>query len=119
MLVTVDIEIHSPCINLVRMRYVGISGVYVVDNKRNLKGYVTADDTAEALRNEVRSLDMILTNDIPRVDKDTPMHDIFNIIHDSPIPVAVVEDGKLFGIIVRGAVIAALSEDGEVNLSND
>src|SRR5690625_1113611 len=116
---TVNIDNHGPRIALDRMREVGLSGVYVVDSKRNLKGYVTADDAAEALRNEVRSLDGILTNDIPRVDKDTPMHDIFNIIHDSPIPVAVVEDGKLFGIIVRGAVIAALSEDGEVNLSND
>src|SRR5690625_6531139 len=85
--------------------------MYDMYNKQNLKVYVTLDDAAEALRNEVRSLDGILTNDIPRVDKDTPMHDIFNIIHDSPIPVAVVEDGKLFGIIVRGAVIAARSEE--------
>jgi len=116
---TVNIDNHGPRIALDRMREVGLSGVYVVDSQRNLKGYVTADHAAEALKNEVRSLDGILTNDIPRVDKDTPMHDIFNIIHDSPIPVAVVEDGKLFGIIVRGAVIAALSEDGGVNINND
>jgi len=116
---TVNIDNDGPRIALDRMREVGLSGVYVVDSQRNLKGYVTADHAAEALKNEVRSLDGILTNDIPRVDKDTPMHDIFNIIHDSPIPVAVVEDGKLFGIIVRGAVIAALSEDGGVNINND
>jgi len=35
------------------------------------------------------------------------------------MPVAVVENEKLVGIIVRGAVIAALSEDGEVNLENE
>ena len=46
------------------------------------------------------------------------MHDIFNIIHDSPLPIAVVENGKMVGIIVRGAVIAALSEDGEVNMED-
>lgn len=115
---TVNIENHGPRVALERMREVGLSGVYVVDGKRNLKGYVTADDAADAVRKEVRSLEGILINDIPRVEKETPMHDIFNIIHDSPLPIAVVENEKMVGIIVRGAVIAALSEDGEVNMGN-
>lgn len=115
---TVNIDNHGPRVALERMREVGLSGVYVVDGKRNLKGYVTADDAADAVRKDIRSLEGILINDIPRVDKETPMHDIFNIIHDSPLPIAVVENEKMVGIIVRGAVIAALSEDGEVNMEN-
>ena len=115
---TVIIENHGPRVALERMRDVGLSGVYVVDNKRNLKGYVTADDAADAVKKEVRSLEGILSNDIPKVERDTPMNEIFNIIHDSPTPVAVVENGKLLGVIVRGAVIAALSKDGEVNIND-
>lgn len=115
---TVNIENHGPRVALERMREEGLSGVYVVDGNRNLKGYVTADDAAEAVKKEVRSLEGILVNDIPKVDKETPMTEIFNIIHDSPMPVAVIENERLVGIIVRGAVIAALSEDGEVNLEN-
>src|SRR5699024_4425390 len=109
---------HGPILSLERMRVVGLSGVYFFDGKRILKGYVTADDAADAVRKDIRSLEGILINDIPRVDKETPMHDIFNIIHDSPLPIAVVENGKMVGIIVRGAVIAALSEDGEVNMED-
>jgi glycine betaine/proline transport system ATP-binding protein len=115
---TVNIDNHGPRVALERMREVGLSGVYVVDGKRNLKGYVTADDAADAVKKEIRSLEGILINDIPRVDKETPMNEIFNIIHDSPMPIAVVENEKILGIIVRGAVIAALSKDGEVNLEN-
>lgn len=115
---TVNIDNHGPRVALERMRDVGLSGVYVVDGKRNLKGYVTADDAADAVRKDIRSLEGILINDIPRVEKETPMHDIFNIIHDSPLPIAVVENQKMVGIIVRGAVIAALSEDGEVNMED-
>src|SRR5690625_7980802 len=100
------------------MSDVDLSCVYVVDEKRNLKDYVTGDDAADEVRKDMRSLEGIVINDIPRVDKDTPMHDIFNIIHDSPLPIAVVENEKMVGIIVRGAVIAALSEDGEVNMEN-
>ncbi|WP_233880451.1 quaternary amine ABC transporter ATP-binding protein [Virgibacillus halodenitrificans] len=113
---TVNLDKHGPRVALERMREEGLSSMYVIDSQRNLKGYITADDASEARKKEITSLKEILKNDIPRVEKDTSMNDIFSIIHDSPIPVAVVEDGKLVGIIVRGAVIAALSQDGEVNL---
>ena len=115
---TVNIEKHGPRVALERMREEGLSSMYVVDSKRNLKGYITADDASAARKEEIGNLEGILKNDIPRVDRETSMNEIFNIIHDSPIPVAVVEDGKLLGIIVRGAVIAALAGDGEVNMEN-
>ncbi|WP_100011402.1 quaternary amine ABC transporter ATP-binding protein [Lentibacillus sediminis] len=115
---TVNIEKHGPRVALERMREEGLSSMFVVDSKRNLKGYITADDASEARKKDANSFDGILKNDIPRVDKGTSMQEIFDIIHDSPIPVAVVEDGKLMGIIVRGAVIAALTGDGEVNIDN-
>lgn len=111
----INIEKHGPRVALERMREAGISGIYVVDDKRHLMGYLTADNALEAQKNNLPLKD-VLTNNIPRVEKDTPMQEIFNIIHDSPMPIAVVEDDRLVGIIVRGSVIAALSEDSEVNL---
>lgn len=113
---TVNINNHGPRVALERMRKEGISGVYAVDGNRQLKGYIHAKDASEAAKNDVRTLEGILKTNVPTVEKDTPMSEIFNLIHDAPIPVAVVEDGRLLGIIVRGTVIAALSEDGEVNL---
>ncbi len=113
---TVNIAKHGPRVALETMREEGISGVYVVDENRQLKGYVHANDASEAAKNDVRTLEGILKTNVPTVEKDTTMSDIFDIIHDAPIPVAVVEEGKLLGIIVRGSVIAALSKDGTVNL---
>ncbi|WP_091659730.1 quaternary amine ABC transporter ATP-binding protein [Alteribacillus iranensis] len=115
---TIDIDKHGPRVALERMRQEGLSSIYVVDRKRNLKGYVTADDASEARKKDIRDLQEILTTDVPTVTKDTPMHDIFNAIYDSSVPIAVVEDGKLAGIIVRGAVIAALASDSEVTLDH-
>ncbi|KHE68981.1 glycine betaine/L-proline ABC transporter ATP-binding protein ProV [Halobacillus sp. BBL2006] len=113
---TVDIDKHGPRTALERMRKEGLSTIYVTDAKRNLKGYVTADDVSEAVKKDAKDLNAILRTDIPKVEKDTSMNEIFNVIHDAPVPVAVVEDGKLRGIIVRGAVIAALA-GSEVNLN--
>ncbi|MDL4842757.1 quaternary amine ABC transporter ATP-binding protein [Aquibacillus rhizosphaerae] len=114
---TINIEKHGPRVALERMKEEGISSIYVTDGKRNLKGYVLADDASEARKNEVRDLNEILKTDVPTVSKDTSMHDIFEVIHNTPVPIAVVEDGKLLGIVVRGAVIAALAGEGEVNLN--
>ena len=114
---TVNIENHGPRVALEAMRKEGISGVYDVDSNRQLKGYVHANDASASAKKDIRKLDDILKTNVPTVEKDTPMSEIFNIIHDAPIPVAVVENGRLLGIIVRGSVIAALSEDGEVNIN--
>lgn len=115
---TIDIERHGPRVALERMRDVGLSSIYVTDSKRNLKGYITADDASSALKNEVKDITSFLKTNVPTVEKDTTMHDIFTIIHDSPVPIAVVENGKLLGIIVRGAVISALAGESEVNQQN-
>ncbi|WP_163529637.1 quaternary amine ABC transporter ATP-binding protein [Halobacillus ihumii] len=115
---TVDVEKHGPRTALERMRKEGLSSIYVTDAKRNLHGYVTADDVAEAAKKEERSLKAILRSEVPQVQKDTSMQDIFTIIHDSAVPVAVVEEGKLLGIIVRGSVLAALAGN-EVNVDEN
>ncbi|QDP39722.1 quaternary amine ABC transporter ATP-binding protein [Radiobacillus deserti] len=115
---TINIEKHGPRVALERMKEEGLSSIYVTDGKRNLKGYVTADDASEARKNDVRDINQILKTDVPTVTRDTTMHEIFDVIHNSPVPIAVVEDNKLQGIIVRGAVIAALAGDSEVNIEN-
>ena len=112
------IEKHGPRVALERMRESGISSIFVIDNKRNLIGYVTADDALKAVKNNINDLKEIIRTDGPTVGKETALNDIFSIIYDSPIPVTVVEDGKLVGIIVRGTVIGALAGESEVNLTN-
>ncbi|WP_298831046.1 glycine betaine/L-proline ABC transporter ATP-binding protein [uncultured Planococcus sp.] len=112
---TINIDKHGPRVALERMKEEGISSIYVTDSKRNLKGYVTADDASVAFKAEVKSLLDILKTDAPTVTKDTLMNAIFEISHNSPVPIPVVEDGKLLGIIVRGAVISALAGQSEVN----
>lgn len=109
---TINIETSGPKVALDRMQKEGISSILVVDSQRNLKGYVMAEDALEASKKGIRELHEVLRTDIQHVEKETPLNEIFTIISDSPIPVAVVEDGRLLGIIVRGAVIAGLAGEG-------
>lgn len=115
---TVNINKHGPRVALEQMKREGISSIIVVDDNRNLQGYVTAEDASEARKNSITSLETILRSDIPTVNPTTTMNDIFSVIHDTVTPVAVVDNKKLVGIIVRGAVIAALAGENEEELIN-
>lgn len=113
---TLKIGKDGPNVALRRMEQEGLSNMLVIDDSRKLYGYVTDSDTARAVKNHEKNFDTILRTDIPTVQRDTLINDIFEVIHDASTPVAVVEDGKLVGIIVRSLVLGALAKDSEVSL---
>lgn len=113
---TLKIGKDGPNVALRRMEQEGLSNMLVIDDSRKLYGYVTDSDTAHAVKNHEKNFDTILRTDIPTVQRDTLINDIFEVIHDASTPVAVVEDGKLVGIIVRSLVLGALAKDSEVSL---
>lgn len=112
---TVNIDRHGPRVAIERMRAERISSILVIDSERNYKGYVTAEDASEAIRNQISDLNKILKTDSAVVTKETSLNDIFSVIYNATVPVAVVEDSKLKGIVIRGSVIAGLAGEGEVN----
>jgi len=114
---TIDIEKHGPRVALQRMRQAGISSIYVINKNKEFLGVVTAEAASEAVKNGNKDIYDVMITDVPVVPPDLSLNDLFEIIHNSPVPVAVVEDKILKGIIVRGAVLAALAGN-EVNLDD-
>lgn len=111
---TTNIESDGPNVALTRMRNEEVSMLMAVDRKRNLKGIITADQSLEA-RRQKRPLIDFLDENVTVIGKDMLVSDIFNIIYDSPTPLAVVDNGKLKGVIIRGSVIEALAATSEVS----
>ncbi len=112
---TVHID-RGPNVALREMRRNGVSTVYVTGKGQKLLGYVTADDANEASKQE-KSLQDILQEVPGVITADTLLDELFEPMNESGIPLAVIgEDDRLLGIVVRGAVIAALSgDDGVLN----
>ncbi|WP_239615429.1 quaternary amine ABC transporter ATP-binding protein [Cohnella mopanensis] len=100
---------RGPRVALQLMRDRGISNLYVVDKSRQLIGVVTAEDSAAAIKSG-KALDEILIRDTPIVSPDVLLGELFDVVSSAKIPVAVVDDRqRLLGIIIRGAVLSALS----------
>ncbi|MBB5174241.1 betaine/proline/choline family ABC transporter ATP-binding protein [Texcoconibacillus texcoconensis] len=111
---TVNVEKDGPRVALQRMRDENISSIFVINRNRELEGIVHADDVSKAVKENATNLKELIQTDIPRVEKDTPMNELFDIASTSSIPIAVVDNKKLRGIIIRSTVLSALS-GSEVN----
>ena len=110
---TTNIEIDGPTVALKRMRQEEVSMLLAVDKKRQLKGVVRAEKALEARKNGT-SLVECVDPEIQTVDKDMLVNDIFPLIYDAQTPLAVTDNGKLLGVVIRGSVLEALAET-EVN----
>ena len=108
---TIDVRRHGPRVALERMKQAGISSIYVVNEKNELQGLVTADAAAQGIKDHIVDIRSIMETDIPRVDEDCPLTEIIEKIYDIKVPIAVTDQKVLKGIIIRGTVLAALSKE--------
>ena len=106
---TTNIEVDGPNVALNRMRKEEVSMLLAVDRKRKLKGSLTAEKAREARKNNLTLKDVIDKN-VRRIPKDMLVTDIFNLIFDSPAPLAFVEGDGLVGVVIRGSVLEALAD---------
>jgi len=114
---TIDVEKHGPRVALQRMKQAGISSIYVINKNKELLGVVTADGASKAVKDGNTNIYDVMEQQVPIVAPELSLNDLFEVIYNSPVPVAVVENKILKGIIVRGAVLAALAGN-EVNVND-
>lgn len=102
---------RGPRVALQLMKDHGVSTIYVVDKKKKFLGILTANDASKAVKEE-KSIEDVLTKEVSHVSPDALLFDLFEPMAAASAPLAVVdEDGKLKGIIVRGAIMGALAGD--------
>ena len=96
-----------------------ISNIIVVEKDMTLVGYLDREEVEEAVTKGQTEIDDLLHTTLPTVRPKTLVKNLYDIIHDINTPVAVVDSNdKLLGIVVRGAVLSALSEEGRDNVLN-
>lgn len=114
---TVNADKEGPRVALQRMKEAKISSIYVTDRHRKLLGIVHAEDVSQLIKEGKDDLKETMETEVPTVTKETVLRDMMDLLTErTNVPVAVVEDEKLKGIVVRGTVVAALS-GSEVKLN--
>lgn len=101
----------GPKAALHKMRKLKSSSIFVRKDGK-LDGIVFARDASKARDRGEKTLETIIKRDIPTVPTDAVAKDLFPIMAQIDYPLAVVDERhRLKGIVVRGALLAALSEN--------
>jgi glycine betaine/proline transport system ATP-binding protein len=100
---------RGPRVALEIMRKEGYSSIFIVDRKNKLMGALTAEQARQAV-DQNQTIAEAMTTDIPTVSEETLLADLMDVIATSSLPISVIdEDYRFKGIVIRGAVIGALS----------
>ncbi|CAN2253681.1 glycine/proline betaine ABC transporter ATP-binding protein OpuAA [Bacillus vallismortis] len=109
---TVRID-KGPRVALTLMKNLGISSIYAVDKQKKLLGVIYASDAKKAAESDL-SLQDILNTEFTTVPEDTYLTEIFDVVSDANIPIAVTDEKqRMKGIVVKGALIGALAGNNE------
>lgn len=105
----------GPRVALQFMRDRGVSSLYAVDKSMKLLGLVTADEASRAVKENLKLEDISIREDLPIVSPDAVLNELFELMGNIRLPVAVTdENGRLKGVLIKGAVLAALAGNTNV-----
>jgi len=105
----------GPHTALTKMRRFGLSGLLVLDRERRVVGYLSSeegvaqleDGSAPDSRLEPERLTRALT-----VESGTSLAELIDLASGRSEPIAVVDEaGRLRGVVVKGAILAALASE--------
>jgi glycine betaine/proline transport system ATP-binding protein len=115
---TVAYPKDGPATALHRIRRAGLSGIFVVTRDGQFRGHIDVETLEEAAEEgDGRTIeDLIDPYEAQIVRPGTPIREIFDVMHEkrSPMPVVDEDEGKLKGVIIRGAVIGGLATRGSM-----
>jgi len=110
---TAHLRNDGPRAALRKMKNNNFSKLFITRQDNTLVGMVTAEKASEALNRGDKDLTKIIEEDIITVAPETPASELFEILHNLPYPLGVVDENKkLKGVIIRGTLLAALAEGG-------
>lgn len=100
-----------------KMRRHGLSGMLVVDRERRVHGYVTAKSLGAQLEDPDAPRDRIDPERMEPavvVDMHEPLQGVIGLASEASKPIGVIDErGRLRGVVVKGAILAALAQPGQ------
>ncbi|WP_026961544.1 quaternary amine ABC transporter ATP-binding protein [Alicyclobacillus herbarius] len=103
----------GPRVALHTLRDAGLSSGFVVDEGRRLRGLVTADELAAAVKAKRTSVADCTLESTVTVSPQANLEELVSRIVESRYPLAVVdEDGVLRGLVLKSSILEAMAGQG-------
>lgn len=107
-------EGDGPRTVLRKMSENGLDSIYITSRDRRLLGLVDAAALKGAIQDKKDHITDLIDPDVPRVGPDEALNSLFGMFSQRSVPIAVVDDnGRLLGVVVKGAVLDELAKAGD------
>lgn len=111
---------EGPRVVMRKMQKAGISSIFIVDKKRILKGNISSDKVSELIKKGEEEITSAMDEDVPSVNTETTLNELFPLIAEGKVPLAVVDDNnKLVGVLIRGIILAGLAGGEELDINGN
>lgn len=108
---SINVDQDGPHVALNNMRHNNSSLLMAVDRNGKLLGYIHAEDLIKFRKQGGTDLHEIIRAEVTVTHPDALVEELFDIMTDSPAPMAVVDDNnRLLGVIIRGTVLNDLAK---------
>lgn len=110
------VDSHGPKTALRMMQKERLSQLFVLNRHHEVVGLVSAEDASEAVNRGEKDLETCMKKEFTSVHPDTPAVELITLMSGLQYPLPVInQEGRLKGVIIRGALLAALAERGKTN----
>lgn len=110
------IDSQGPKTALRTMQKERLSQLFVLNRRHEVVGLVNADEAVRAIERGEDDLATFMKKDFTSVLPDAPAAELIPLMSDLPYPLPVINnEGRLKGVIIRGALLAALAERGKTD----
>lgn len=104
---------HGPKVAMLALKEAQARELYVTDRGRQLVGSISAEGCQEAAAAGASSIESWVNREVVTTEPDTPISELLTDAAEQSMPIAVVEDGKLLGVLPRPQVLSALGIPAE------
>lgn len=92
----------------------GLDSIYITSRDRRLLGLIDTAAVRRAIDSKKDQITEFIDSDVPTVGPDEPLKLLFGLFSERSVPIAVVDDnGRLMGVVVKGAVLDELAKAGD------
>jgi len=99
----------TPADVLDRLGNAEANGVFVLDDDKRLLGIARDGDLATAVRDGQPDLARCVIDEYHTVPPDQPLVEFCDLAGKHAVPIAVVAEGRLLGVVPRAAILSALA----------
>ncbi len=104
---------HGPKVAMLQLKEHQATELYVLDRGQRLAGAIRDKDAQSAAERGEVTIEGVVHQDYEVAEPETPISELLTLAAEQTLPIAIVDEGKLLGVLPRPQMLSALGIPAE------